>query len=249
MAAPANWYTTFFSGIALRSISRMYPLELTQGQADFLVKTLGLPAGARVLDVPCGDGRLSLELAARGFRLEGVDQAADLVEAAELAARERGLAARFRTADMRDLPRDALFDGAFCFGNSFGYLEDEGNAEFLRAAAGALRPGGRFVLEAPLVLETLSQVFVDRSWNRLGEILFLRAGSYEPARGRLEVEYTLIEGGTTEVKEASYRVYGYRELSRLLAEAGFAGIEGVGSLAGEPFNLGSRGLYVIATKG
>ena len=37
------------------------------------------------------------------------------------------------------------FDGAFCVGNSFGYLDDEGNAAFLRAVRAALKPGGRFI--------------------------------------------------------------------------------------------------------
>jgi hypothetical protein len=39
---------------------------------------------------------------------------------------------------MRDLLWRSRFDGAFCFGNSFGYLDDEGNAAFLRAVAAAL---------------------------------------------------------------------------------------------------------------
>jgi SAM-dependent methyltransferase len=248
VAAPANWYTTFFSGSASRSIPRMYPPELTRSQADFLVKALKLSPGARVLDVPCGAGRLALELASRGFRAQGVDLAADLVEIARREAGERNLDADFRTADMRDLARDSSFDGAFCFGNSFGYLEDAGNAEFLRAAAGALRPGARLVLEVPLILETLSLVLIERSWHRLGDLLLLRAGSYDPERGRADVEYTFIEGATTEVKEASYRVYGYRELAQLVREAGFGSVEGWGSLAGEPFKLGAKCLYLIATR-
>ena len=52
--------------------------------------------------------------------------------------------------DMRDLPWRARFDAAFCVGNSFGYLDDEGNATFLAAVASALKPGARFVLELPV---------------------------------------------------------------------------------------------------
>ena len=63
---------------------------------------------------------------------------------------------------MRDLPWPARFDGAFCLGNSFGYLDDEGNASFLRAVAAALKPGARFVLETPMVLENLLGHLKDR---------------------------------------------------------------------------------------
>jgi SAM-dependent methyltransferase len=47
----------------------------------------------------------------------------------------------------------AAFDGAFCFGNSFGYLPDVDNARFLHAVAVALEPGARFVIDYPAVAE------------------------------------------------------------------------------------------------
>lgn len=44
------------------------------------------------------------------------------------------------------------------------------------------------------------------------------------------------------------RVYTYGGLCRLLAEKGFANCEGYGSLEGDPFELGSKRLYLVATK-
>ena len=248
MAAPADWYTSFFSGAVLKSLAGMYPPEFTRLQADFLVKALRLEAGARVLDVPCGEGRLALDLAARGFRLHGVDLTPAYIDTARARARERGLGAEFAVADMRDLPGDGSFDGAFCFGNSFAYLDDAGNFEFLKAVAASLRPGGRLVLDYPLVLETVSSVFIENSWHTLQDMLCLRAGSYDPVRGRADVRYTFIDGATREVKEASYRVYAYRQLAELLGEAGFGAVEGLGSLGGQPFKLKDRELYVVATR-
>jgi SAM-dependent methyltransferase len=51
-----------------------------------------------------------------------------------------------------DLPWPARFDGAFCFGNSLGYLDDQGNEAFLNAVVAVLKPGSRLV-PAPIVLE------------------------------------------------------------------------------------------------
>jgi SAM-dependent methyltransferase len=155
----------------------------------------------------------------------------------------------FRAADMRDLPAGAGLDGAFCFGNSFAYLDDAGNAVFLRAVAGALRPGARFALEAPLVAETLAAAVVGNSWHQLGDILFLRRAELDHRAGRLEVEYTLLRGAEREVKWASYRIYTFRELLALLEGAGFGPVEDFGSLSGEPFAFGARGLYLVATRG
>ena len=63
---------------------------------------------------------------------------------------------------MRDLPWPGQFDGAYSLGNSFGYLDDDGNAAFLKSVAAALKPGARFVLETGYVMETLLPVLQER---------------------------------------------------------------------------------------
>jgi 2-polyprenyl-3-methyl-5-hydroxy-6-metoxy-1,4-benzoquinol methylase len=69
--------------------------------------TLGLPRGAKVLDAPCGDGEVSIQLAKLGFEVSGVDMVDELLPAAREA-----LDGRFRLADMtRPLPwPEASFD-------------------------------------------------------------------------------------------------------------------------------------------
>jgi cyclopropane fatty-acyl-phospholipid synthase-like methyltransferase len=136
------WWQTLFSGLALESLPAWSTEAQTRAEADFLVQVLEPRPGARLADVPCGNGRLTLPLAARGFDLTGVDLTAALVDEATRAARERGVPAVFERRDMRDLPWEAAFDGAFCAGNSFGYFDDAGTRAFLRAVHRILRPGG-----------------------------------------------------------------------------------------------------------
>ena len=93
---------------------------------------------------------------------------------------------------MRDLPWPGRFDGAFCVGNSFGYLDDEGNAAFLRAVAAVLKPGARFVLETPMVLENLLGHLQERPWWRVGEMYLLVQNQYDHTRSRLDIEYTIL---------------------------------------------------------
>ena len=81
--------------------------------------------------------------------------------------------------DMRDLPWRARFDGAVCVGNSFGYLDDTGNAEFLQAVRAALKPGARFVLETPMVLENLFGHLQQRPWWKVGDVHLLVENRYE----------------------------------------------------------------------
>ncbi len=70
-----KWYESFFHGIVLDMWRAAASPEQTRLEADFLERALGLRPGARVLDVPCGFGRHSLELASRGYRPTGVDPA------------------------------------------------------------------------------------------------------------------------------------------------------------------------------
>jgi SAM-dependent methyltransferase len=248
MNADTEWWRTFFGGLAVEMWLRATPEPMTRSEADCIERHLQAPPGGRVLDVPCGGGRHSLALAARGYRVTAVDVSSDFLRAAQAQARERNLEVDWRQADMRDLPWREEFDGAFCFGNSFGYLDDEGNADFLRAIARTLKPGARFLLDYPAVAEALLPAFQERGWFDLGDILFLRAGRYDPTTGRIHTEYTFLRGSEVERKPASQRVYTYRELCRLAEGAGLSDVRGHASLADEPFALGANRLLLVATK-
>ncbi len=71
---PADWWRSFFTGVAL-GVGRGFTTDdLTRAEADFIETTPALPPAARVLDVTCGGGRHALELTARGYTVSGVDQ-------------------------------------------------------------------------------------------------------------------------------------------------------------------------------
>src|SRR5215203_4752913 len=142
MNVPSNWFESFFEGVVVDMWVQAVSPEHTTREADSVARMLGVSAGACVLDVPCGAGRIALSLAGRGYRMTAVDSSAEFLARARSSAGAEQVV--WEKRDMRDLPWPGGFDGAFCLGNSFGYMDDEGNAEFLRAVRAALRPGGRF---------------------------------------------------------------------------------------------------------
>lgn len=109
-----------------------------------LLELLGPPAGLRVLDVACGHGRTSRELARRGAGVVGTDISGKLLEMAQAAEREIPLGIRYVHADITApmLLENAAFDAVTC---NFGLSDIDELDPAIAAVSHALRPGGRFV--------------------------------------------------------------------------------------------------------
>jgi len=97
----------------------------TQKEVDLFSSILHLSPEDKILDLCCGQGRHSLELASRGFKnVEGLDRSHYLIQRAKAHAKKEGLSVRFKEGDARRLPYPAdTFDAVMVLGNSFGYFE------------------------------------------------------------------------------------------------------------------------------
>jgi len=243
-----EWWRTFFEGLAVELWLAAADENQTNLEVDFIERVLELPPGGGVLDVPCGGGRHALALAARGYRAAGVDLAPQFLEAARSGAAEQEARVDWQQRDMRDLPWKGEFDGALCFGNSFGYLDEQGNRDFLSALASTLKPEGHFVLDSSAVAESLLPNLQQRRWFEAGDILMLIRNTYDHRCSRLETEYTFVRKGDVERRHSSQRVYTYLELCRLLGDAGFGGLQAFCSLNEQPFHAGAHRLLMVAEK-
>jgi SAM-dependent methyltransferase len=245
---PEDWWKDFFNGLVVDFWRAAMPPEATAAEADFYEKQLSLSPGARVLDVPCGDGRLALELARRGCLVTGVDISEEFLRAARASAAGRGLAVDWRKAEMRDLPWREEFDGAFCAGSSFGFLGDAGDLEFLRAASRTLKPGARFAIDAVKAEEILLPLSPESRVMEVEDIRFEAENRYDRATRSMESRYTITRGARRETRTARHRIYSLAEVRGMLEEAGFEEIEALGSLSGEPFQAGSTRLILVAAR-
>ena len=248
MSAAEGWARDFYTGLFVDLWLALTTEQQTRQEADFLAQVLRVPTGASIVDLACGGGRHCLELAARGYRLTGVDSSPEFLAVARSAATERGLAVRWEERAMHDLPWAAAFDGAICMGNSLGGLDDAGLAAFFRAAARTLKPASRLVVETRFVAESLLPNLKERNWASAGDILYLAHSRYDLVQGRLHIDFTFIRDGQVEKKSAFVQVYTYKEFCRMIEEAGFHAIEGYASPAQEPYRLGAPEWLLVATK-
>lgn len=158
---PRDWYATAFDG----SSAEMAWTERTEQEVDRALKMLRPEGGERVLDLACGSGRHSIELARRGFSVVGADISAELIEIARRDAEQAGVEAEFIEADLRELDLEGEFDFVLNLNDgAIGYFEsDEENRRTFEVISRSLRPGGRNLVQLPNVLYARERL-PQRSW-------------------------------------------------------------------------------------
>jgi 2-polyprenyl-3-methyl-5-hydroxy-6-metoxy-1,4-benzoquinol methylase len=119
----------------------------TESEVQFAVAQLGLRAGDRVLDLACGWGRHSLELASYGLNVTGLDLSHELLTLARHHARRRRVQVNWVQADVARLPLRGPFDAVAQFwGNLITWFADRDETlAVLKRLSSVLRPGGRLL--------------------------------------------------------------------------------------------------------
>jgi SAM-dependent methyltransferase len=246
----AQWYREFFDDLYLRVYQPLEAPEQVRREVDFIVKALDLPAGAKVLDLCCGQGRHSLELARRGFQVVGVDLSEALLYAARKRAESEGLSVTFLHCDMREIDFADEFDAVINMFTSFGYLESEAEDEkVLGKVAQALKSGGKFLLDV-VNRDRLIRDFQAREWHAADEgWLVLEERTFDHLSGRMETRWGCVaRDGVRYERLSSVRLYTASELRTMLERAGLKVTNLFGDYDGSPYSWDSQRLIVVSCK-
>ena len=221
------------------------PPHVTAEEVAFLEYQLGLFDGARVLDAPCGDGRLAIPLSERGYSMVGVDLSSESLEQATLGASK---SCTFVQHDITDMVWQDEFDAAFCMGNSFGYFDRTGTQRFFESIQRALKVDAPFILDTCLAAETFLVIGGQKEWVQMGEIYMLMDNQYDCQTGRLDSTFRFIRGDRHEQKESAHWIFTVADICAMCEAAGLHVTGLMGSLAGEPYEVGSERLLLVARK-
>lgn len=113
----------------------------------FMERALELKPGDTVLDLGCGLGRHSIELARRGYNVTGLEYSAVFLEAARKRVTDSGVEVRLLQGDMIHMDFEAEFDAVILWGNTFAMFAHEDNVRTLDGMRRALKPGGRALID------------------------------------------------------------------------------------------------------
>jgi SAM-dependent methyltransferase len=203
----------------------------------------------RVLDLCCGFGRITSELARRGFAATGVDITKTFLETARDDASYEKLDIEYIEDDARSFKRPEFFDTAVNLYISFGYFEDPSDDLLVaRNVFESLKPGGAFIIET-LGKEIAVRDFTEGEWFERAGFTVLTGYEALDAWAALKNRWILIKDGERREKVFTQRLYAATEIRALLLEAGFASVELYGGWDETPYDKKAKALIAVGRKG
>lgn len=238
------WWRHHFGDAWFALHADLFGEERSRQETSAILALLGLPLGARVLDVPCGWGRHTSLLTAAGLRATGADLSWPLLAR----AREAGLRS-LACADIALLPfADGVFDAVLDLFTSVGLFDDDDReVAALSELRRVLASGGRLLLETAH-RDDVARGFAPRDRLTLANGTRVRIRRrFDPLTGIAEERWRWRTPGGEEGKSAHrIRVYTAGEVEALLRRAGFEVLEVLGNWDGAPFDLRSPRMIVRA---
>ena len=146
-----NEWEEFFDGHAPAYMENVFTKN-TLAEVDFIIQELKLPQGCRILDMGCGTGRHSVELAKRGYSVTGADLSSGMLAQAKEAAGKAGVEVEWIHTDATQFKSDGSYDAAICLcEGAFGLLgknDDplEQGLSILRNINRVLRPNSKLMM-------------------------------------------------------------------------------------------------------
>jgi SAM-dependent methyltransferase len=221
--------------------------EETQQDVDFICDVLELHEGAKILDLFCGAGRHSLELAKRGYSATGIELNPDYLELGKQLAKTIANAPNFIHGDVRHIDFGKGYDGTIIMFQSFGYFSDSEDKLVLSKVFDALKKRGRFLIEI------LNRDWILRNFVEIQEAVFdgirvVEKREFDVLTSRNNFIIHRHEKDGIVTKKGSWRLYSAHEMKNILEGIGFRFIGGYSNLEKEPLTKDTRLMRMVFEK-
>jgi 2-polyprenyl-3-methyl-5-hydroxy-6-metoxy-1,4-benzoquinol methylase len=226
--------------------------QRTLTEVDGIIRLLNLKSKSKILDIPCGYGRHSIELAKRGFIITGSELNTKHLFIANKEARKNSVKIKFIKENMLDINYNSKFDAVINMFYSFGFFwKDKDNFKVLHNFFKALKPNGQFLMHTDVNVP-----FIEAGKYKHDETRILANGSilkivdkYDPVIKRINGSWILKDKDGKEIKKKySVRVYTKEEFIILCKKAGFRFCKTYSDWNKKLYSKNLEDMIIVATK-
>ena len=250
MSKQAPWYVNWFSSKLYLELYKHRNEDDARNLINLIQRTLPLKKDDKVLDVACGEGRHSIELARRGFNVTGFDLSKFLISEAKRhhkALPERFIKVNFLNRDMKRFDFKNSFDAVVNLFTSFGYFsKDEDNFRVIQNVSSSLKKNGYFVFDF------LNGNYLKKNIVPYDKKMF--QGKEFIQKRRIENDFVIKEitirsGARKTAYEEILKLYDIGTLKKVFADNSLKTIHSFGDYYGNKFSKDkSQRLILIAQK-
>ncbi len=245
-----SWFEKWFSSKFYLELYQHRDEEDARWMVNLLQRSIPVNTCAKVLDIACGSGRHSLELARRGFKVTGFDLSKFLIDEAKKAlknSKEKDLKVKFLIKDMRDFNFKKTFDIAVNIFTSFGYFDnDDENFRVIKNVSDSLKRGGYFVFDF-INKKYIENNIVPHSKAMHGKITIVQDRKIE--NGFVKKHIAIKEGSEVMNFDEVLKLYSVNEFKKAFESYGLYFQKTYGDYFGNRFNENkSHRLIIIAKK-
>ncbi len=142
-----DWYKIWFDSSYYRDVYSHRDENEASNFVDLIEREINPSKNWRILDFCCGAGRLSNELAERGYSVDAFDLSTNLLSTVKEKSQKRNLKLNLEICDMRNFTRQDTYDLTINFFTSFGYFNPEENEKVLTNMVNSIKRNGWLVLD------------------------------------------------------------------------------------------------------
>jgi 2-polyprenyl-3-methyl-5-hydroxy-6-metoxy-1,4-benzoquinol methylase len=246
---PENVNNSFFDGYYKDIWRQIFPEKTTKAEVDFIVEEAKLNSQSAILDLMCGYGRHALEFARRKINVTAVDNLPDYINEIKEKSNSEGLQVQCICTDVLEMQMDREYDAVICMGNSLQFFDEEDVIRLLSNISGHLKVQGKVFINTWSIAEIAMNSFKEKSWSRIGELLFLTDSKFIFQPTRIETNSIIItDGGEKEEKKGIDFIYSISELESMFNKTGFQ-LKEIYSIPGKKrFTVGEPRAYIVAEK-
>jgi ubiquinone/menaquinone biosynthesis C-methylase UbiE len=215
--------------------------EVVNGMVKVL-KDFGITSGT-LLDLCCGNGRISIYMAKKGFKAVGVDISKAFLEDAKIKAEEHKVSkmVSFLEGDVRNLKKvvgkiGQPFDVVVNAWTSIGYFSQKDDLKIFKQARELSRENAVLLIAETMHTEFLALKFVPTGYSEVDNIVLLESRNYDPTTAQLKTDWKFYKKCRENLEfidqiEYELHIYSPSELSSLLRKAGWEPVKFYGSFS------------------